>query len=113
MVLQKPDLNKPAFIALPDAKEAVIKDVCPTCGAPIREEDFRDGLSRREYGIYGMCQKCQDSVFGGGDGALRMRRRYRRGEGAHTRPVLLPEDLHQEAGGRGQEKSRRLITYDH
>ena len=35
---------------------------CVTCGAPIGE--FRDELSRKEYGISGMCQDCQDSVFG-------------------------------------------------
>ena len=37
-------------------------DVCVTCGGPIGE--FRDRLSEREYKISGMCQKCQDSVFG-------------------------------------------------
>ena len=65
MALQKPDLSKPAFALVPDAKEAVEQDRCPTCGSPIREEDFRDELSKREYRISGMCQKCQDSVFGG------------------------------------------------
>ena len=28
---------------------------------------FRDKLSAREYGISGMCQHCQDLVFGGND----------------------------------------------
>jgi hypothetical protein len=36
--------------------------VCVTCGQPVGE--FRDALSRKEFGISGMCQKCQDSVFG-------------------------------------------------
>lgn len=35
---------------------------CPMCSEPITE--FRDDLSRKEYGISGMCQKCQDDVFG-------------------------------------------------
>lgn len=35
---------------------------CPTCSDEVG--DFRDELSAREYGISGMCQKCQDSVFG-------------------------------------------------
>jgi hypothetical protein len=39
--------------------------VCVTCGESVGE--FRDPLSRKEYGISGMCQKCQDSVFGGVD----------------------------------------------
>lgn len=37
-------------------------NVCVTCGGPV--EGFRDELSQREYGISGMCQNCQDSVFG-------------------------------------------------
>jgi hypothetical protein len=40
-------------------------DVCVTCGGSVGE--FRDALSRKEYGISGMCQKCQDSVFDGVD----------------------------------------------
>lgn len=44
-------------------REATIKaDLCMTCGGPAVE--FRDQLSRREYSISGMCQKCQDEVFG-------------------------------------------------
>ena len=39
--------------------------VCVTCGKPV--EGFRDDLSRKEYQISGMCQECQDSVFGGED----------------------------------------------
>ena len=33
----------------------------PSC----RPSDFRDGLSRKEFTISGMCQACQDDVFGG------------------------------------------------
>jgi hypothetical protein len=29
--------------------------------------EFRDALSKREYEISGICQTCQDSVFGGND----------------------------------------------
>lgn len=32
------------------------------CGKPI--EGFRDELSFKEYRISGLCQNCQDSVFG-------------------------------------------------
>jgi hypothetical protein len=38
---------------------------CVKCGQPATE--FKDELSRKEYGITGFCQKCQDSVFGGDD----------------------------------------------
>ena len=37
---------------------------CPTCGDPINENSFKDALSRKEFEISGMCQKCQDKVFG-------------------------------------------------
>lgn len=37
---------------------------CPTCGNAIG--GFRDDLSVKEFSISGMCQKCQDSVFGTG-----------------------------------------------
>ncbi len=29
--------------------------------------NFKDEISRREYRISGLCQKCQDSVFGCGE----------------------------------------------
>jgi len=37
-------------------------NVCVTCGGPVSE--FRNELSRKEYGISGMCQNCQDEIFG-------------------------------------------------
>jgi len=40
-------------------------NVCTTCGRPALE--FNDSLSKKEYTIFGMCQRCQDSVFGKGD----------------------------------------------
>lgn len=33
------------------------------CGGPATE--FQDNLSKREYTISGLCQKCQDRIFGG------------------------------------------------
>ena len=37
---------------------------CTSCAMPIDTEDFRDDLSRREYKISGLCQSCQDDIFG-------------------------------------------------
>ena len=37
---------------------------CPTCSEPINMADFKDALSKREFEIGGMCQACQDMVFG-------------------------------------------------
>jgi len=38
---------------------------CPTCQGEIGP--FRDAISQKEFGISGMCQGCQDSVFGAGE----------------------------------------------
>ena len=44
--------------------EAIQDSLCVTCGEEVCLNDLRDPISSREYGISGMCQKCQDSVFG-------------------------------------------------
>lgn len=36
---------------------------CPFCGKRVVMLDFRDALSRKEYSISGLCQKCQDEFF--------------------------------------------------
>lgn len=41
---------------------AVKEQVCVICKGPANE--FRDELSRREFSISGLCEGCQDSVFG-------------------------------------------------
>ena len=41
--------------------------ICPFCKTPININDFRDQLSRKEYKISGLCQKCQDQVFSSED----------------------------------------------
>ena len=38
--------------------------LCAFCGKPVNVEDFRDAPSRKEFCISGLCQKCQDGVFG-------------------------------------------------
>lgn len=44
---------------------AVIKmGCCATCGNSIQEDEFKDQLSIKEFHISGLCQKCQDSIFG-------------------------------------------------
>lgn len=35
--------------------------VCSFCGKPATK--FKDKLSKKEYGISGMCQDCQDGFF--------------------------------------------------
>ena len=64
-MLQKPDLNKPCFFIFPKMKEKIEKCLCSNCGNHLegKENEFRDEISRSEYTVSGMCQKCQDTVF--------------------------------------------------
>lgn len=41
---------------------AITSDTCVSCGQDAT--DFRDALSEKEYTISGLCQSCQDSIFG-------------------------------------------------
>jgi hypothetical protein len=60
-----PDLSKPAFQIFPEAADLIMSGKCVTCGSGrLRNVDFRDELSKNEYGVSGMCQVCQDKVFG-------------------------------------------------
>lgn len=43
--------------------DRVEEDLCPTCGTPVDEDQFRDQESRREFEISGLCQECQDDIF--------------------------------------------------
>lgn len=45
----------------PQGVKNLNEDLCPCCSHEIG--DFRDQLSRKEFGISGLCQKCQDKVF--------------------------------------------------
>lgn len=45
-----------------DRRSTIEQDMCMTCNGEAKE--FRNDLSRREYTISGMCQKCQDETFG-------------------------------------------------
>jgi len=42
--------------------EAVKTRTCVICEQPA--DTFRDTLSLKEFGISGLCQKCQDKTFG-------------------------------------------------
>lgn len=55
-------MNKMGF-----GQEVELKNngMCPSCKAPVDQASFRDEVSKREYKISGLCQACQDEVFGG------------------------------------------------
>jgi len=47
------------------AVERVERGDCIWCGKAVHPNaEFKDELSQREFNISGMCQACQDGVFG-------------------------------------------------
>ena len=47
-----------------DRRQTIAEDICHPvmgCGQPATE--FRNEISRKEFTISGLCQKCQDSIF--------------------------------------------------
>ncbi len=54
--------NSPAGRLDPAAPLLALKGYCPGCGGEATE--VRDELSLREFLISGLCQSCQDAVFG-------------------------------------------------
>ena len=44
---------------------AISQDTCVFCGKPAT--DFNDELSAKEFTISGLCQSCQDTIFGKDD----------------------------------------------
>ena len=51
-----------------DRVKTISGGTCVACDAEgIIASSFSDDLSRKEYSISGMCQSCQDDLFGDGD----------------------------------------------
>ena len=48
----------------PNTTELIKDRKCPLCESKINVNDFRNELSVKEFTISGMCQKCQDDIFG-------------------------------------------------
>lgn len=62
--MEKPDVSKPVFQLMNPAVIQRIKDSkCPICNKAIREADFRESLSIKEYTSHGLCQDCQDDAW--------------------------------------------------
>jgi len=72
-----PSFKAPAIDALlseiifngKDRPTCIREGICMTCDDAhgIIASSFRDDVSRKEYAISGMCQSCQDDVFGVSD----------------------------------------------
>ena len=49
-----------------DRRQNIQADTCspPPMGCSGPATEFRDDISRKEFAISGMCQKCQDGIYG-------------------------------------------------
>lgn len=54
--------NMSAFLFNRSRKKAILQKICVKCGGSAK--NFKDQLSQKEYSISGLCQKCQDFIFG-------------------------------------------------
>lgn len=57
-----PEMKAAIEGVFPGTLQAIAEHKCPLCKGAITE--FRDEVSKREYKISGMCQKCQDEIWG-------------------------------------------------
>lgn len=59
-------MNEQIMRALGFDREVDLKNMgkCVFCECTIDPHSFRDELSAKEYKISGMCQACQDQIFG-------------------------------------------------
>lgn len=55
--------SRPSDLIFPKAAAARREGICPFCHQLVDTNSFRDELSRKEFGISGLCQKCQDETF--------------------------------------------------
>ena len=46
-----------------DAVAKKKEGICPFCNKKVDIDSFKDELSKKEFGISGLCQSCQDKVF--------------------------------------------------
>jgi hypothetical protein len=59
------DLQRPAALLLStEKKQEIAQGKCSTCSKVVSSDEFKTELGKREYGISGMCAKCQSDVFG-------------------------------------------------
>ena len=59
---KSPEMRAAIDDLFPGTLEAIKGHRCPSCHGEVGE--FKDALSKREYMISGLCQSCQDSVWG-------------------------------------------------
>lgn len=59
-----PEMQAALKKLFPNTENAILDSRCTHCESPIIPSDFTDDLSRKECGVSGLCQVCQDKVWG-------------------------------------------------
>ena len=54
---------RPIDSLFPERAKLKAEGKCPICKEVVDMDGFTDELSKKEYGISGLCQTCQDRVF--------------------------------------------------
>lgn len=58
-------MNRQIIKALfPKAIENIDAGKCAFCEKEIKDEEFKNEESKKEFEISGLCQQCQDEVYG-------------------------------------------------
>jgi hypothetical protein len=47
-----------------DRVGSIEAQTCVFCNSPVTEDSFKDDISLKEFKISGICQVCQDKIFG-------------------------------------------------
>ena len=64
MTKKNPKLVELEKTLFPTETEHKAEGKCPFCGKKIDvETEFKDELNKKEFGISGLCQSCQDETF--------------------------------------------------
>ena len=71
---------------------AIAGNQCVKCGA--HNLEFRDELSRKEHGLSGFCQSCQDDIFGTDSGCAQDKEEIL--EVAHDHLAFLENHFEEE-----------------
>lgn len=65
LALVQQQAAKPVDVVFPDRRTKMAQAICTGCGKDEGYLDFVDNVSVIEWELSGLCQSCQDGVFGG------------------------------------------------
>lgn len=61
---KSPEIKKFIEALFPGTTSKIENKICPMCNLKVNEEDFKEEINKREFTISGLCQDCQNQIFG-------------------------------------------------